>query len=333
MPANLPPQYYELEREYRAERDPREKLRMAEELLRIMPKHKGTDKLQADMKTKIAKHRKEIAGGGAKAKGGAKTGTAHDHIEKEGAGQAILIGPPNCGKSSLVDTLTAAKPLVADYPFSTREPLTGMMPFEHIQIQLIDTPPISPDSFENYLTGLVRNADLVVLVCDLDSETMQADLEFVREKLEEKRIILTSDRDVELEDPRLCPRHTIICAHKIYDDESGERMAVLEKMFEGFTFVKTSILDDDLMDGFKRCLFDALKIIRVYTKPIGKEADFTDPVIVPIGSTVEEAATALHRDFALKLKFAKIWGSGKHQGQRVQRDFVLADEDILEFHV
>ena len=112
MPANLPPQYYELERAYRAERDPREKLRMAEELLRMMPKHKGTDKLQADMKSKISKHKKEIEGGGGKAGGAARTATAMDSISKEGAGQVILIGPPNCGKSSLLDTLTGAKPLV-----------------------------------------------------------------------------------------------------------------------------------------------------------------------------------------------------------------------------
>ena len=145
MPANLPPQYYELEREYNAERDPREKLRLAQELLRVMPKHKGTDKLQAEMKAKISRLKKEIEGGGSKSGGPVRQVSAKDHIEKEGAGQVILIGPPNAGKSSLVDVLTHAKPEVADYPYTTREPEPGMMEFETVQMQLIDTPPISPD--------------------------------------------------------------------------------------------------------------------------------------------------------------------------------------------
>ena len=79
-------------------------------------------------------------------------------------------------------------------------------------------------------------------------------------------------------------------------------------------------------------MFDNLSIIRVYTKPVGKEPDFTNPVILPIGSTVEQAAVDLHKDFAARFKYAKIWGEGKFDGQRVQRDFQLADKDILEFY-
>jgi ribosome-interacting GTPase 1 len=331
MPANLPPQYYELEREFRQERDPREKLRIAEELLRIMPKHKGTDHLQADMKTKISKLKKQIEGG--KSTGPAKTITAHDHIPKEGAGQAILIGPPNSGKSSLVDSLTAAKPLVADYPFTTREPLTGMMTFEAVQIQLIDTPPISTESYENYLTGLIRNADLVVLICDLTADSMVPDLEYVRTKLAEKRIALVPEAPRSQEEFGLYRKKTLVVAHKTMEEGSEQRLAVIERLFAEFRIVKTSILDDGSLDRFRRAVYDALGIIRVYTKPVGKEADRTDPVILPLNSTVEDAAVALHKDFAQRLKFARIWGSGKHEGQRVQRDFVLSDEDTLEFHV
>jgi len=331
MPANLPPQYYELERDFRRERDPREKLRIAEELLRIMPKHKGTDKLQADMKAKISKLKKQISG--PTKSGAARQAPAHDHIDKEGAGQVILIGPPNGGKSSLIDALTHAQPLVADYPYSTREPLAGMMTYESVQIQLIDTPPISPESYENYLSGLIRNADLVVLVCDLASPDMSADVEFVLQKLEEKRIILMPDVTDEPEDPRFSYRKTMVCAHKAYDDESGEMRRALEDMFPGFRMVATSIIDDDTLAVFKRAVFEMLSIIRVYTKPIGKEADLTNPVILPVGATVEEAAEDLHKDFAARFKYAKIWGKGKYDGQRVQRDFQLSDEDILEFHL
>ncbi len=331
MPANLPPQYYELEKEFKVERDPREKLRLAEELLAMMPKHKGTDKLQADMKSKISKLKKQIEGGDKSH--GARQVAAQDHIEKEGAGQAILIGPPNSGKSSLLETLTAAKPLVADYPFTTREPLTGMMVFETVQIQLIDTPPISPESYENYLSGLIRNADVVVLVADLEAKTMLDDLKFIIEKLDERRIILKPQVTARPEDPRYAYKKTIICAHKEYEDEDGAKRAKLKEMFPEFALVATSIIDDDSMNAFRRTVYDAFGIIRVYTKPIGHDADYKDPIILPIGGTVEEAAMTLHKDFAQKMKYAKIWGEGKFEGQRVQKEFVLSDGDILEFHV
>ncbi|UCD64515.1 MAG: 50S ribosome-binding GTPase [Candidatus Zixiibacteriota bacterium] len=320
-----------MEREFKAERDPREKLRLAEELYAIMPKHKGTDKLQAEMKAKISKLQKQIEGG--EKKHGARQATVYDYVEKEGAGQAILVGPPNCGKSSLLETLTHAKPLVGDYPYTTREPMTGMMTFETVQIQLIDTPPISPESYENYLSGLILNADLVVLVADLGAARMIEDLKFIVEKLEERRILLKPEVIERPDDPRYAYKKTIICAHKEYEDEDGSRRAKLAAMFPGYRMVATSIIDDDSMEAFKKGVFDALNINRVYTKPVGHDPDYKDPIILKIGGTVEDAAMTLHKDFAQKMKYAKIWGEGKFQGQRVQKDFVLSDGDILEFHV
>lgn len=331
MPANLPPQYYELEREYRAEKDMREKLRMAKELLRMMPKHKGTDKLQAEMKANISKINKQIEGG-AKTHG-ARSVETHDHIEKEGAGQVILIGPPNAGKSSLVDALTHAKPLVADYPYTTREPLPGMMPFETIQIQLLDTPPISPEAFENYLTSLIRNADMVLVIADLEADSCLDDLKFLIAKLEEKRIILKPEISGPPDDPKFSYKKTIVVAHKEYEDESGEKQQRLAELFPGFEIVPTSIMDDDSLENFKKIIFQALGIIRIYTKHVGHEAKMIDPVILPIGGTVEAAAESIHKDFKTNLKFAKLWGSGKFDGVRVNGDFVLADSDIVEFHV
>ncbi|HWR82656.1 MAG TPA: GTPase [Candidatus Deferrimicrobium sp.] len=331
MPANLPPQYYELEREFRAEKDPREKLRLAQELLAIMPKHKGTDKLQADMKAKIAKLKKELTA--SSAAHGVRHAPTHDHIEREGAGQIILIGPPNCGKSSLLAALTHAHPIVADYPYSTREPLTGMMTYETVHLQLIDTPPISPTLCENYLSGLIRNADIVVVVCDLSAPTMREDVRFVLQKLEEKRIILNPRIPQLPEDPRNCYKTTLICAHKADGEITDGSRSRLMSIFPGFIIVETSLLDDTSLTAFKKAIFDSLGIMRVYTKPVGKEADFTDPIILPIGSTVEAAATTLHKDFAYKLKFARVWGRGKFDGQRVQHHFQLCDGDIVEFHI
>jgi small GTP-binding protein len=331
MPANLPPQYYELEREYRAERDPREKLRLAEELLRIMPKHKGTDKLQADMRAKISKLKKQIDGGAKQH--GARQAPSHDHIPREGAAQIVFIGPPNSGKSSLVDTFTNAKPEIADYPFSTREPLAGMMEYQTVQFQLIDTPPISAEYYENYLSNLIRTADLVVLVCDLADPKLIENVKSVVAILEEKRILLKPGVDKEPDDPRFSVKKTILAAHKEYEDESGEKREKLKELMPGFKMYSTSILDDDAMAGLARGMFEALNIIRIYTKHIGKEPELRDPVVLPVGGTVEDAALEIHKDFAAKLRFAKVWGQGKFDGQRVQRDFVLSDGDVVEFHV
>ncbi len=330
MPANLPPQYYELEREFRHERDPREKLRLAQELLRMMPKHKGTDKLQADMKAKISKLKKQLEPGG---KGSGARQTSVDFVEREGAGQIVLIGPPNSGKSSLLESLTNAKPLVADYPYSTREPMAGMMDFETIQIQLIDTPPVSDQIYENYMSNLVRNADLVLFVCDLSDPNMLTRVNCVLERLDEKRISLSPQTDEQPEDPRFRVQKALICGHKMHDDEFGERQAKLENRFPGFRVLFTSIIDDDSLGQLKRALFEALGIIRIYTKHIGKEVELVDPVILKTGGTVQEAANAIHKDFGYKLKFAKIWGRGKFDGQRVNGDYGLCDGDIIEFHI
>jgi len=333
VPANLPPHYYELERVFKAEKDPKEKLRLAKELFALMPKHKGTDKLQADMKAKISKLNKEIASGGKK--GGASRGEALDHIDKEGAGQVVLIGPPNSGKSSLLDAFTNAKPLIADYPYTTREPLAGMMTYETISIQLVDTPPISPDQFETYLLGIIRNADLVCVVAGVSDDGCAERVKYVFDKLAERRVILTHRVPTEEEaaDVSLAYKKAIIIAHKIYDEGGVERCCGLEKDYPGFTIVKTSILDDDTLENFKKEIFKALDIIRVYTKTIGHEADFSDPIILKPGSTVEQAAFALHKDFAYRFQYAKIWGEGKFDGQRVQKTFVLTDGDIIEFHI
>jgi ribosome-interacting GTPase 1 len=331
MPANLPPQYYELEREFKRESDPKEKLRLAQELLAMMPKHKGTDKLQAEMKAKISKLKLQIEGGQK------KHGTHHqevpDHIDREGAAQIILIGPPNSGKSSLLASLTHAHPLIADYPYATREPLAGMMTFETVQFQLIDTPPISSESFESFLVNLIHNADIVLLVADLASPDMLADLSVIRNLLSEKRIQLVSKIPEEVADPRLTFKRTIISAHKIYEDGAEKSLDELKNNYSNFEIVPTSILDDNSLNNLKRAVFSSLRIIRVYTKRIGHEPALIDPIILPIGGTVENAAMTIHKDFANQLQFAKVWGKGKIDGQKVKSNFVLSDEDIIEFHI
>lgn len=331
MPANLPPQYYELEREFKKENDPQEKLRLAKELLAIMPKHKGTDKLQAELRAKISKLNKEIQGGGKKH--GARHADDHTHIDKEGAAQIIFIGPPNSGKSSIIDAITHAKPLIGDYPYTTREPLAGMTEFETVKFQLIDTPPISAEYFESYMPNLIRQADLVCIVADTTSPTLQDGLDILFRLVREKRIECVPLIPGDIEDKTVFYKKTFIAAHKYLDENGDKGLERLKSIYSDFVIVPTSILDDESMFNLNAAIFEALGIIRIYTKRIGHEADFNDPIILPVGGTVEDAARMLHKDFAINLQFAKIWGNGKFEGQRVKNSYVLSDKDIIEFHV
>jgi ribosome-interacting GTPase 1 len=331
MPANLTPQYYALEKEFKKETDPQEKLRLAKELLAIMPKHKGTDKLQADLKAKISKLKKQVDSGGKKH--GARQTDSISHIEKEGAAQILLIGPPNSGKSSLIDSLTNSNPVIADYPYSTLKPTTGMMEFETVQFQLIDTPPISEEQLETCVVSLTRQADLVAVVADVSVLEFDKQLKILFDRLEEKRIILTAQPPGEVEDPRLAYKKTIIVAHKFLDENGDIGLEKIKTLYPEFTIIPTSILEDETLNNFKAAVFNTLGIIRVYTKRIGHEVDYIDPIILPIGGTVEAAAYALHKDFAYKLQYAKVWGEGKFEGQRVKNSFILSDKDVIEFHI
>jgi ribosome-interacting GTPase 1 len=331
MPANLPPQYYALEKDFKKEIDPQEKLRLAKELMAIMPKHKGTEKLQAELKAKISKLNKQIQGGSRKH--GARRTDILTHIEKEGAAQIIFIGPPNSGKSSLFGTLTNTQPIIADYPYSTREPMAGMMVYDTVQLQLIDTPPISEEHIDTYLFSLVRQADLVVVVADVCSSKLTDDLKLLFSQLEQKRIVLTSRVPDQIDDPGLAFKNAIIGAHKFLDDGGEAGLEKVKKLYHDFKIVPTSILDDESLEAFKKAIFDSLGVMRVYTKKAGQEPDFNDPIILPVGGTVEDAAQAIHKDFAAKLQYARVWGEGKFEGQKVKHNFVLSDKDIIEFHI
>ncbi|MBN1445071.1 MAG: 50S ribosome-binding GTPase [Candidatus Omnitrophica bacterium] len=138
MPVNLPPQYHQKEAELKTAKTLEEKISVLEELLAIMPKHKSSEKLQALLKTKIAKYKKLIEKGPHVAKR-----TAVPAVKREGAGQVALCGPANSGKSTILSVITKAKPDIADYPFTTKMPVPGMLRYCDINIQLVDTPPLS----------------------------------------------------------------------------------------------------------------------------------------------------------------------------------------------
>jgi len=329
MPANLPPQYFETEKKLRTAKTPPEKIAILEELLSLVPKHKGTEKLQALLKTKISK---------IKSAAQKKTSTAKHipvyMVEKSGAGQLVLIGPPNVGKSMLVKSLTNANPEIGDYPFTTRLAYPAMMKYENIQIQLIDTPPITLDYMETWLPELIKGADGILLILDLAESTLADSLMAVTMQLEEKRIRFVTEKKKISEENRLFYKKALIVANK-KDLVPDEKIDLLLKELSGekLEIITVSALDQDGLEELRKKIFLMLDVIRIYSKAPGKKATFDDPFTLKKGSSVIDFARAVHQDFAQKLRYARIWSEKKYQGQMVNRDHILEDEDIIELHI
>ncbi|MDH5695027.1 MAG: 50S ribosome-binding GTPase [Dehalococcoidia bacterium] len=315
MPANLPPQYFEAEKNFRAAKNPAEKIAALEEMLAIMPKHKGTDHLRAELRARIAKLTQLAA---------KKSGTqrASMVIEREGAAQVVVIGLPNAGKSQLVSSITNASPTVAEYPFTTQSATPGMMEFENIQIQLIDTPPLVPQSVDFWLPPMLRRADALLIVVDL-ADAPQAQMEAITTQLENMRIEIGRNK-----------AKALIIGNKLDLDKASENYSALKKQYEGkIPVIAVSAKEGTGLEELKLRIYQLLDIIRVYTKVPGKKPDFTDPIVLNRGSTLEDAAAEVHKDFRAKLRYARIWGSGKHDGLMVKRDHILQDGDIIELHL
>jgi ribosome-interacting GTPase 1 len=326
MPANLPPQYFEAEKRLRSAKDPEEKIAALEEMLAIMPHHKGTDKLHAALRQKIAKFSQEAERKIATAR------RAGFYITREGAGQVMLVGPTNSGKSQLLAALTEAIPDIAEYPFTTKTPVPGMMKFEDIQIQLVDTPPIGYKEVRVLLSNALRSADLIAIVIDLSLEPI-SQVEATLQGLREARIEPFPDDGREVT-PGSYPRKMLIVGNKNDLAGSGDNWGRLRSQYaQVFPLASISARENHGVEEFRRTIYQALNIIRVYTKTPGSKADLTDPMVLDKGSTLEEAAEALHKDFYQNLKYAVVWGSGKYDGQRVSKGHILQDGDVVEFHI
>ena len=331
MPANLTPQYMEAEQRFKQAATQQEKVTCLEEMLRVIPKHKGTDKLQADLKRRLSKLRQE-----AQKSSGARR-AAGPSVVKEGAGQIALVGLPNAGKSAVVGALSKAVTEVADYPFTTRKPIPGMVVYENVQIQLVDLPPISRDYMETWLPQIVRNADALLLVVDVsDADALEA-VEFACATLAEWKI--SPVRPGAATDPEDLPvgvveRPALLLGAK-YDDPDGEdTWDMVQELYGGrWPRLAVSALAGHNLAELRAAMYDLLGKIRVYTKAPGKKPDLTAPFTLPRGSTVSDVAATVHKDFAVRLKFARIWGKEKYDGQMVQRDYVVQEEDVIELHV
>ncbi|MDP3181866.1 MAG: GTPase [Desulfobaccales bacterium] len=328
MPANLPPQYFEVEKRYREARSASEKLRYLEEMLAIMPKHKGTDKLRADLRKRISQL-KDLG----KAGKGPGRRTPIYLMEREGVGQIALIGPPNTGKSSLLAALTKAQPQIADYPYTTRIPLAGMMRFENVQVQLLDTPALGSDYLEPWFPDLLRRADAWALVLAPPDDPL-AQCQALEAILSAYHLTLGKPGVDTALPSNLTSKPTLTILNKadlLTDPEELE--LYLEILKPHFPALTVSAKEGQGLQALRAALFKILNLVRVYTRAPGKPANFNSPFVVPARTTVQELAARIHHDIARNFKFVRVWGQNTFEGQRVQRDYPLHEGDIVELHL
>lgn len=340
MPTNVTPEYKKAEEAYRQARDPKERLDCLRELLRTIPKHKGTEHLQADIKTRIKQLTEELAG---PKKGGRRTGPSHV-VRPDGAAQLAILGPPNSGKSSLHARWTGSRTDIGPYPFTTHLSVPGMLPHQDIHFQLVDLPPVSADYMEPWIVNALQPADGALLVIDVSDPDCLEHVPVVISRLAEKKVFLTQrwpglDAEEQEEDPEIdtlfrIELPTLLIANKCdLDPDPGEVETLEELLGIEFPALTVSAETGQGMNDLGAFLSRALEIVRVYTKTPGKSADTDKPFTVRRGGTVQDVARLVHRDVARDLKFARIWGTNVFDAQQVGPEHQVADGDIVELHM
>lgn len=326
MSANLTVKYKLAEQAYRRASTPEEELRCLQVMLVELPKHKGTDKMQADLKRKISRLKADVQAQKKNAKSTVK-------IPRQGAGRGLIIGPPNSGKSQLLTSLTRATPQVADYPFTTLQHLPGMMPWEDVLIQLIDTPPITTDMFDATTQALIRGADVVILLLDLGSDDGGQELVELLNRFRDAKTRLGRESCFDKTDIGVTYTQTIFCPNKIDLPEAADRMQFFEEFIEAdFETVNISATEKTGLEKLAEKIYQSLDVVRVYTKTPNREAELEKPFTLKQGQTILDLAELVHKDFANNLKCGRVWGTSVHDGTIVKGDYVLHDKDIVELH-
>lgn len=342
MPTNVTPEYKKAEEAYRAAREPKERLDCLKEMLSTIPKHKGTEHLQADIKSRIKELTEELAG---PKKGGVRSGPALV-VRPEGAAQVALLGPPNSGKSALHQRLTGSRAQPGPGPFITQFPEPGMLPFEDIAFQLLDLPSMSPEHSPPWIGSSLQSCDGALLIVDLADPACVEHVDFILNTLDRKKVSLVAawpgipadtppeEGDTnEIADPFRIELPTLLVANKSDLAGDPEEIAILEELLGlDLPSLRVSAETGQGLGELAPWLFRALGIVRVYSKAPGKDMERDRPFTVRAGDTVLDVARLVHKDIAEGFRFARMWGRNVFDGQQVGADQPVADGDVVELH-
>lgn len=333
MPANLTPEYKAAEAEFREARTPEDRLRWLREMLRALPKHKGTEHLQADLKTRVKEATEALAG---PKRGGARTGPP-TVVHLEGAAQVALLGPPNAGKSALHARLTGSHVDAGPYPFTTQFPQPGMLAFEDIAFQLVDLPPVSAEHPLPWLTDTLQPADACLLVVDLGDPACVEQVVELHGLLAAGRVTLTSSWEGhggEDDDPFAVSLPALLVATKADQIPHPKEELATFRELTGYSYpaMSVSAVTGEGLDQIGPFLFEHLGVVRIYTKVPGQPPDLTRPFTVRRGQSIGDVAALVHKEFAEELRYARLWGRGTFDGQHVGRGHRVDDGDVVELH-
>ncbi len=324
MPTNVPPEYKKAEEAFRAAKTTDEKIVRLEDMIALLPKHKGTDHLYADLKRRMATLKRQLETSDKKSRRGSFV-----EFDREGAAQVVLIGPPNSGKSTIQKLLTNAHPEIGNYPFTTSRMQPGMIPYEDIQIQLVDTPPVTAEFMPRHMFGVVRKTNGVLLVADLSTDSLLEDIDAVLQAFAERHVQFVREQNSASRDKVLCR----VIANKMDTSDAADRLELLRQMLgEKLDITPISCTYEQKVFDIPAMLFQWLGIVRVYTKAPGKKADKGRPYTVFSGQSVGDICTLIHKDFYEKLRFARLW-RGSASAVTVSRKEPVQDGDILELHI
>ena len=300
MPINAHPDYIYAEKEFLNAENNEEKLRAMEKMVSLVPKHKGAENLRAQLKLRYKKLKEKIATE-KKSKRGSRTGIKKEYM------QAVIIGKTSTGKSSLLSLLTNAHPEVADYNFTTKVPVVGMMDYNGISIQLIEVPAIESEYYDR---GVANSADSVLILI-IDLSQIQ-EIEKKLDKFRGKKIILFNKIDL------------------LSENDKRKISATLQSKKYHFQLISTKT--EEGINQMKEKLFQSFGKIRVYTKQPNEKQKARKPIILSPESIVKDVAEKILKGFSSKIKETRIWGpSSKYQGQVVGLQHKVKDLDVVEF--
>ena len=267
VPANLPPEAKAKYAKYLDAKTTEEKIKALEEFISAVPKHKGTENLMLWARKKLAQLKQELEDEHRRRKSGSSG--IRFMIQKSGAAQVAVLGPANSGKSTLVHSLTGAKTTIADYPYATRLPSPGMLPFEDVQIQLVDTPSLmlnEPDSqWNNRVIGLARNADALLLVFSLDSPSLKQDIKLTLELLGDRGIEISKGKGyVYIERTRGVGEIKLYVNGRLngFTEEHVRRVLREYRIYGAYVYIEGEVTLDDIEKAiFTRTMFKPTVIV------------------------------------------------------------------------
>ncbi|HHI00393.1 MAG TPA: TGS domain-containing protein, partial [Thermococcus litoralis] len=255
MPTNVTAEYLAAEEEYRQAKTIPEKIRALEKMYATVPKHKGTEKLRLQIKRKLAELRKELEKQQSQRKGGGYSFS----VKKEGAAQIVLAGLPNVGKSSLLKVLADIDVDVADYPFTTVEPVPGMMKHKDVQIQLVEVPGLIEGAalgkgMGTQLLSVIRNADAIAIVVDLSQDPVKQ-MEIILKEFERAGIKINK-RKPKVEIKRMPMGGIIINGQHLIQGDASEVMKMLRE--EGIHSAEITVKEPVTLEDFSDALDESL---------------------------------------------------------------------------